>query len=253
MLARASTRDPGARPPPLLARGHTVAETARSVGLPYATVRHWCRRSPRAEAAGTAFRCFRCRPGVGNPTDPPPMPICSALPRRRPPGRPPHGSGAAHLLHRRVAGPDRGLRRRHASRAGGEGATGPETGLRRRTELRRALAVPAAAARARQEARAPDRPGRLAADRLSTTTPATSCAACSTPTAAGSPTGSPCAAGATSIPATCSSTSRPTSWGSASGRLDLLGIAWRMNRRNSLSVARREAVAALDRHVGPKS
>jgi hypothetical protein len=35
--------------------------------------------------------------------------------------------------------------------------------------------------------------------------------------------------------------------------LDLLGISWRMNRRNSLSVARREAVAALDRHVGPKS
>ncbi|MCM0674431.1 hypothetical protein NCC78_06980 [Micromonospora phytophila] len=35
--------------------------------------------------------------------------------------------------------------------------------------------------------------------------------------------------------------------------LDLLGIAWRMNRRNSLSVARREAVVALDRHVGPKS
>lgn len=35
--------------------------------------------------------------------------------------------------------------------------------------------------------------------------------------------------------------------------LDLLGVAWRMNRRNCLSVARREAVAALDRHVGPKS
>ncbi|WP_223884225.1 hypothetical protein [Micromonospora craniellae] len=35
--------------------------------------------------------------------------------------------------------------------------------------------------------------------------------------------------------------------------LDLLGVAWRMNRRNSLSVARREAVGALDRHVGPKS
>ncbi|MFD1084527.1 hypothetical protein [Micromonospora andamanensis] len=35
--------------------------------------------------------------------------------------------------------------------------------------------------------------------------------------------------------------------------LDLLGIAWRMNRPNSLSVARREAVAVLDRHVGPKS
>ncbi|MCW3816993.1 transcriptional regulator [Micromonospora sp. DR5-3] len=35
--------------------------------------------------------------------------------------------------------------------------------------------------------------------------------------------------------------------------LDLLGIAWRMNLPWSLSVARRDAVAALDRHVGPKS
>ncbi|MEV4755614.1 transcriptional regulator [Micromonospora sp. NPDC049559] len=35
--------------------------------------------------------------------------------------------------------------------------------------------------------------------------------------------------------------------------LDLLGIEWRMNRPDSLSVARRDAVLALDRHVGPKS
>ncbi|SBV30621.1 hypothetical protein GA0070620_6219 [Micromonospora krabiensis] len=35
--------------------------------------------------------------------------------------------------------------------------------------------------------------------------------------------------------------------------LDLLGVAWRRNRPDSLSVARRAAVAALDRHVGPKS
>ena len=35
--------------------------------------------------------------------------------------------------------------------------------------------------------------------------------------------------------------------------LGRLGIAWRMNRPNSLSVAHRHAVAALDRHVGPKS
>ncbi|WP_231394738.1 hypothetical protein [Micromonospora sp. CNB394] len=35
--------------------------------------------------------------------------------------------------------------------------------------------------------------------------------------------------------------------------LDLLGIAWRMNLPWSLSVARREAVAVLDQHVGPKS
>ncbi|MEV0315139.1 hypothetical protein [Nonomuraea fuscirosea] len=34
--------------------------------------------------------------------------------------------------------------------------------------------------------------------------------------------------------------------------LDLLGVAWRFNNRNELSVARREAVELLDRHVGPK-
>jgi hypothetical protein len=35
--------------------------------------------------------------------------------------------------------------------------------------------------------------------------------------------------------------------------LDLVGIPWRMPRRNALSVAKREAVALLDGHVGPKS
>ena len=34
--------------------------------------------------------------------------------------------------------------------------------------------------------------------------------------------------------------------------LDKLGIEWRMCRPNMLSVARRDAVAELDRHVGPK-
>jgi hypothetical protein len=35
--------------------------------------------------------------------------------------------------------------------------------------------------------------------------------------------------------------------------LDALGIAWRTNNPNSVSIARREAVAALDAFVGPKS
>jgi hypothetical protein len=35
--------------------------------------------------------------------------------------------------------------------------------------------------------------------------------------------------------------------------LDRLGIGWTMCRRNMLSVARRAAVAELDRHVGPKA
>ncbi|WP_412740129.1 hypothetical protein [Krasilnikovia sp. MM14-A1259] len=34
--------------------------------------------------------------------------------------------------------------------------------------------------------------------------------------------------------------------------LDQLGVPWRMCRRNMLSVARREGVAVLDRHIGPK-
>jgi hypothetical protein len=34
--------------------------------------------------------------------------------------------------------------------------------------------------------------------------------------------------------------------------LDRVGVPWRRNRANSISVARRAAVAALDEHVGPK-
>ena len=35
--------------------------------------------------------------------------------------------------------------------------------------------------------------------------------------------------------------------------LDLCGIAWRYNRGDSISVARRDAVARLDEFVGPKT
>jgi hypothetical protein len=35
--------------------------------------------------------------------------------------------------------------------------------------------------------------------------------------------------------------------------LDQLGIAWRVMNRKTISIARREAVAALDEFVGPKS
>ena len=34
--------------------------------------------------------------------------------------------------------------------------------------------------------------------------------------------------------------------------LDRLGVAWRFSRHNTISVARREAVARLDEFVGPK-
>lgn len=35
--------------------------------------------------------------------------------------------------------------------------------------------------------------------------------------------------------------------------LDRVGVAWRFNRPNSISIARRAAVAAMDAHLGPKS
>jgi hypothetical protein len=41
--------------------------------------------------------------------------------------------------------------------------------------------------------------------------------------------------------------------GLCAGALDLLDIAWRMSRPNCVSVARRDAVAELDRRVGPKA
>ncbi|MEV0329517.1 transcriptional regulator [Micromonospora echinospora] len=44
--------------------GRTVAETARAVGLPYPTVRHWCKDRPESRQHATAHRCFRCRPGL---------------------------------------------------------------------------------------------------------------------------------------------------------------------------------------------
>ena len=34
--------------------------------------------------------------------------------------------------------------------------------------------------------------------------------------------------------------------------LDRVGVAWRYNRPNCLSIARRAAVALVDEHVGPK-
>ena len=36
------------------------------------------------------------------------------------------------------------------------------------------------------------------------------------------------------------------------GALDRVGVAWRLNRPNSISVARRDAVALMDARIGPK-
>ncbi|WCN79894.1 transcriptional regulator [Micromonospora sp. LH3U1] len=54
----------------LRARGHTIHSVARTLALPYATVWHWCVDRPEPAKRGTELRCFRCLPDVDNPTDP---------------------------------------------------------------------------------------------------------------------------------------------------------------------------------------
>ncbi|MFU8872621.1 helix-turn-helix domain-containing protein [Micromonospora sp. SL4-19] len=58
-----------ARARQLYLAGATVAEAARAVGLSYPTVRHWCKDRPEPKQQSSALRCFRCRSGVDHPTD----------------------------------------------------------------------------------------------------------------------------------------------------------------------------------------
>ncbi|MEW2330318.1 transcriptional regulator [Micromonospora chersina] len=59
-----------ARARALRARGHNIRSVARSLSLPYATVWHWCVDGPEPAMPGSAVRCFRCRPDPENPPDP---------------------------------------------------------------------------------------------------------------------------------------------------------------------------------------
>ncbi|GHJ13783.1 hypothetical protein TPA0908_17780 [Micromonospora sp. AKA38] len=59
-----------ARARALRARGHNIRSVARSLSLPYTTVWHWCVDRPEPTVFGSAVRCFRCRPGQDSPTDP---------------------------------------------------------------------------------------------------------------------------------------------------------------------------------------
>ena len=69
--------DAGVHPPQMRAqaralrtRGHSIHSVARTLSLPYATVWHWCVDRPEPVKRGTELRCFRCLPDVQNPTDP---------------------------------------------------------------------------------------------------------------------------------------------------------------------------------------
>ncbi|SCG63853.1 terminase gpP N-terminus-related DNA-binding protein [Micromonospora inositola] len=207
--------------------GSTVAEVARHLGLPYPTVRHWCKDRAEPKQPGSQVRCFRCRSVVDNPTDPASyvyllglylgdghlvttahVPVLVQQVQKQgcvgvqsygvhwPCLFPQHGPGKKHERQILLADWQREIVERHPGdflrglfHSDGWRGSNRITVRGKRYVYPRYMFINESA----------------------------------------------------DIMGLCQ-------WA-----LDLLGIAWRMNRRNSLSVARREAVAALDRHVGPKS
>lgn len=251
---------PLVHPPEIRARarqaflsGATVAEAARVVGLNYRTVWHWCRDRPTPAILGTALRCFRCRDDVRLPTDPAAYAYLLGL-----------YLGDGHLVTRarvpvlRIACSDswpglieacddamRAVLAERVQRVQKSGCVSvqsygkhwpcllPQHGPGRKHERPIVLAD-------WQQAIVEAQPG----DFLRGLFHSDGCRFANRVTVRGKRYVYPrymFVNESTDIMRLCQQA------------LDRLGIAWRMNRRNSLSVARREAVAALDRHVGPKS
>ncbi|MGR6321032.1 transcriptional regulator [Micromonospora soli] len=232
--------------------GATVAEAARAVGLSYPTVRHWCKDRPEPKQQSTALRCFRCRDGVGSPTSPGQYAYLLGL-----------YLGDGHLVIARVpvlrifcadAWPDlivacenamRNVLATSVQRVQKQGCVAvqsygkhwpclfPQHGRGKKHERPIVLTD-------WQREIVEAYPG----DFLRGLFHSDGCRVSNRVTVRGKRYVYPrymFVNESTDIMGLCQ-------WA-----LDLLGIAWRMNRRNCLSVARREAVAALDRHVGPKS
>ncbi|SFB87612.1 hypothetical protein SAMN05216284_101446 [Micromonospora sediminimaris] len=237
----------------LRAQGHNIRSTARALSLPYTTVWHWCVDRPEPVIAGSSARCFRCLPDEDGPSDPSAYAYLLGL-----------YLGDGHLVTSaqvpvlRIYCSDtwpnlislcdeamRAVLAASVQRVQKQGCVGvqsygthwpcllPQHGPGKKHERRIILAdwqerivrtVPGAFLR-----------GLFHSD---------GCRIANRVTVRGKTYVYPrymFVNESTDILGLCQ-------WG-----LDLLGIAWRMNRPNSLSVARREAVAALDRHVGPKS
>ncbi|NYF54172.1 transcriptional regulator [Micromonospora purpureochromogenes] len=230
-----------------------MAATARALGLPYRTVWHWCKDRPEPRQHGTQLRCFRCRSGVDNPTKPAAYAYLLGL-----------YLGDGHLVTTarvpvlRIYCSDswpnlielcdqamRDVLANSVQRVQKKGCVGvqsygthwpcllPQHGPGKKHERPIVLAD--------WQRKIIERyPG----DFLRGLFHSDGCRVSNRVTVRGKQYVYPrymFSNESTDIMELCH-------WA-----LDLLGIAWRMNRRNSLSVARREAVAALDRHVGPKS
>ncbi|MFF5216399.1 transcriptional regulator [Micromonospora sp. NPDC000442] len=242
-----------ARAQSLYLTGATVAEVARSVGLPYATVRDWCRDRPMSRMRTTALRCFRCRADVGNPTIGAAYAYLLGLylgdghlvTSARVPVLRISCSNAWPALIDACEAAMRAVLASKVQRVQQQGCVSvqsygthwpcllPQHGPGKKHERRIVLAD-------WQERVVRAVPG----DFLRGLFHSDGCRIANRVTVRGKTYVYPrymFVNESTDIMGLCQ-------WG-----LDLLGIAWRMNRPNSLSVARREAVAALDRRVGPKS
>ncbi|MBQ1050280.1 transcriptional regulator [Micromonospora sp. C51] len=233
--------------------GATVAEVARRIGLPYATVRHWCRDRPMPKMRTTAFRCFRCRTDVDNPTIGAAYAYLLGLylgdghlvTSARVPVLRISCSNAWPALIDACEAAMRAVLAGKVQRVQQQGCVSvqsygthwpcllPQHGPGKKHERRIVLAD-------WQERIVRTVPG----DFLRGLFHSDGCRIANRVTVRAKTYVYPrymFVNESTDIMGLCQ-------WG-----LDLLDIAWRMNRPNSLSVARREAVAALDRHVGPKS
>ncbi|MEU7933960.1 terminase gpP N-terminus-related DNA-binding protein [Micromonospora echinofusca] len=233
--------------------GASIADTARSVGLSYHTVWHWCRDRPEPLMQPTALRCFRCRPTVGKPTSVAAYAYLLGL-----------YLGDGHLvttarvpvlrIYCSDAWPDLITRCEQAMRdvlAGAvqrvqkQGCVGvqsygkhwlcllPQHGPGKKHER------PIVLADWQKEIVT-----RFPGDFVRGLFHSDGCRFANRVTVRGKEY---------VYPRYMFSNESTDIMGLCQWALDLLGVAWRMTRRNCLSVARREAVAVLDRHVGPKS
>ncbi|MER7331855.1 MULTISPECIES: transcriptional regulator [unclassified Micromonospora] len=242
-----------ARARALRARGNNIPSVARALSLPYSTVRHWCVDSPEPAVVGTAARCFRCSPDVGNPTDP--AAYAYLLGRYLGDGhlvttdrvpvlriycadtRPDLIDASAAAMKALLANKVQRIQQRGCVAVQSAGTHWPclfpQHGPGKKHER------PIVLAEWQREIVAGNAgdflrglfhsDGARFANRVRVR-------------------------GKEYVYPRYMFTNESTDiMGLCQWALDLLGVAWRMSRHNSLSVARREAVAALDRHVGPKS
>ncbi|PWR05231.1 transcriptional regulator [Micromonospora acroterricola] len=233
--------------------GASVADVARSVGLSYRTVWHWCRDRPEPLVPGTASRCFRCQDGVDNPTDQPAYAYLLGLylgdghlvtSARVPVLRITCGNAWPGLIEACDTAM-RSVLANKVQRVPKDGCVSvessgkhwpcllPQHGPGKKHERPIVLAD-------WQRPIIERHPG----DFLRGLFHSDGCRFANRVSVRGKDY---------VYPRYMFSNESADIIGLCQWALDLLGIAWRMNRPNSLSVARRAAVAALDQHVGPKS